>query len=195
MNYFIFWLLVSSLLPKMNIFGRNRPFFSLKLAEKHPLLGGTEKSYGRRPRNSGKNWHFWRKWVPARQNYFKQLIPGKIDLKNRLHKSLGLQEVTERIYGRKTKDFSFFRKIDIFGQNRLFYIIRQPENNFFEIKQTKESVRKQGSRSSLKKMVEKPKSFNFFGKNLDANVFRWAPRALKPIDSSAVAFSGLFYLE
>ena len=44
-------------------------------------------------------------------------------------------------------------------------------------------------------MIDKPKIFNFFGKNLDANVFRWAPGTLKPLGSSTIAFSGLFFLE
>ena len=34
----------------------------------------------------------------------------------------------------RPKILIFFRKIDIFEQNRLFYLIRLPENNFFRDK-------------------------------------------------------------
>ena len=140
-HYFIFdfWRVHCS--PKMDIFGRNGPFFSLKLAEKQPMVGWTEKSYRRKTRNSGKNRHFWGKCVSARQNYFKQQISGEIDLTDRLQKTLGLQEVTERSHGRKTKDFIFFQENLHFWPESAFFLIRLPENNFFEIKQTKESVR------------------------------------------------------
>ena len=45
--------------------------------------------------------------------------------------NLRLEEVTKISYGRKTKIFNFFRKIDIFGQKGYFFLPKLPENIVF----------------------------------------------------------------
>ena len=80
----------------------------------------TEKSYRHKTWKFHffrENWHFWPKWASFLvKTASKHLILSKTDQRKRLQKSLGLYEVTEKSYGRITKNIQFFSK-KIFDRN------------------------------------------------------------------------------
>ena len=76
----------------------------------------TAKSYGRKTKNFlffPRNWHFWPKLAFfLAKTGSKHLILGETDQRKWLQKSWGLNEVTDKSYDQKTKNFHFGRNVD-----------------------------------------------------------------------------------